>query len=355
MERGKLRSIPNKRGKSMKKLIKISSVLFCIIFLCTCFVITVSAEIGHEGINYTIDSENYTATVYNCYSGNKNIVIPESVNGFTVVGIRDYAFAESDIESISLPDTLKTIGAHAFSDCTELQQITIPSSVTSIGDYVFTGCEKLENVEFFANINRIPMYSFENCTLLNQVSLAETVTEVGGYAFSGCSALGSFPFDHIQAVAASAFSGSGLQEVTLPATVSQLNSLTFANCGNLTYVEIPASVSYIAFNAFKNNQNMTLGVYYDSYAYNYAKNKSIPYVLLDGVKLGDASGDGIVNINDVTVIQRYLAELETLEGIYLHAADANQDGTVDIADATIIQMYLAEYEMEYPIGEVMTQ
>lgn len=79
-------------------------------------------------------------------------------------------------------------------------------------------------------------------------------------------------------------------------------------------------------------------------------------VFADGpALLGDVDGDGDVNINDVTVIQRHLAELEQLEGIYFHAADTNQDGTVDISDATTLQMYLAEYVIPYPIGEVMTQ
>ena len=82
---------------------------------------------------------------------------------------------------------------------------------------------------------------------------------------------------------------------------------------------------------------------------------SIRYRLLDDVKLGDTDGDGYVNINDVTAIQRHLAELEHLEGIYLHAANANQDGTLDISDATTLQMYLAEYDIPYPIGEVITQ
>ena len=97
--------------------------------------------------------------------------------------------------------------------------------------------------------------------------------------------------------------------------------------------------------------------YFDtvSYVYDYAKNRGNQYVLLDGVKLGDADGDGSVNVSDVTTIQRYLAELETLEGIYLHAADANQDGSVDISDATALQMYIAEYALPYPIGEAITQ
>ena len=143
--------------------------------------------------------------------------------------------------------------------------------------------------------------------------------------------------------------------MTLNDTVDRIGDYAFANCRNLEYFEIPTTVSDISDAAFQNDENLTLGVWYGSYGYDYAIAQNIPYVLLDGVKLGDASGDGSVNINDVTTIQRYLAELETLEGVYLHAADANQDGTVDIADATVIQMYLAEYEMEYPIGEVMTQ
>lgn len=75
----------------------------------------------------------------------------------------------------------------------------------------------------------------------------------------------------------------------------------------------------------------------------------------DGVKLGDVNGDGSVNINDVTTIQRTLAELESLEGIYLYAADTNRDTMVNISDATAVQMFLAEYDIPYSIGQVLTR
>lgn len=55
----------------------------------------------------------------------------------------------------------------------------------------------------------------------------------------------------------------------------------------------------------------------------------------------DANRDGIVNIFDVTRIQRYLAELVGEEDIDLIAADADEDGEVSIRDATRIQRYLA--------------
>ena len=67
--------------------------------------------------------------------------------------------------------------------------------------------------------------------------------------------------------------------------------------------------------------------------------------------LGDANNDGTVNINDVTAIQRHLAEQTLLTGDDFTAADITGDGDVSIDDVTILQRYLAEYSVDYPIGE----
>ena len=107
--------------------------------------------------------------------------------------------------------------------------------------------------------------------------------------------------------------------------------------------------------AFSNDPNLILGVWYGSYAHQYAIDNNIRYTLLDGVKLGDVDGDGDITITDATAIQRYLAELETLDAIHLYAADANEDKEVDIADATAIQMAVAKIPTGHPIGEVITK
>ena len=59
--------------------------------------------------------------------------------------------------------------------------------------------------------------------------------------------------------------------------------------------------------------------------------------------LGDANLDGYVNINDVTEIQRHLAELIVLSDAAALNADYNQDGVITIDDATQIQKFLAEF------------
>ena len=115
------------------------------------------------------------------------------------------------------------------------------------------------------------------------------------------------------------------------------------------------SVNYIADTAFSGDPNLTLGVWFGSYGHEYAQSHNIPYILLDSVLLGDANGDGYVNISDVTDIQRAVAEMDTLDDLRKKAADVNGDGVVTIDDATFLQTYLAEFETAYPIGEVTAQ
>lgn len=68
------------------------------------------------------------------------------------------------------------------------------------------------------------------------------------------------------------------------------------------------------------------------------------YILINREnQIGDTNLDGNININDVTAIQRHLADIELLTDEQIALADTNGDGNVDITDATHLQMYLAEY------------
>ena len=64
--------------------------------------------------------------------------------GNSVTSIGDYAFNRCyGLTSITIPNSVTSIGSSAFSNCTGLTSITIPNSVTSIGDWAFGGCTSL--------------------------------------------------------------------------------------------------------------------------------------------------------------------------------------------------------------------
>ena len=181
-----------------------------------------------------------------------------------------------------------------------------------------------------------------NNALITDCNLTQKTIEVPG------SVLG-YPVEGIGGYAF--FSNSYIREVTLPPAVISIGEYAFAGNEALESVTIPRWCETIADNAFWNSPNVIIKCLYDSKAFTYAAEKGIACELLDGINLGDANGDGSIDINDVTVLQRYVAELENLDGIRFLAADINCDEDVDISDATEIQSYLAEFEIQYPIGQ----
>ena len=71
--------------------------------------------------------------------------------------------------------------------------------------------------------------------------------------------------------------------------------------------------------------------------------------------LGDVNGDGKVNINDATAIQKAAADLIELTTDAQLRADVNADGKVNVKDATAIQKHIADIETGFPVGESMVK
>lgn len=104
----------------------------------------------------------------------------------TVTSIVYPAFACSDLASISIPSTVKSISNYSFSGCYYLTSITIPDSVTKIGYCLFDGCSKLATINLGNKTKSIGGRAFANCGRLTKIKLPKSVTSIDWGAFANC-------------------------------------------------------------------------------------------------------------------------------------------------------------------------
>lgn len=134
------------------------------------------------------DSSGYLAL---SYGGNAtSIVIPDTYGSKPVIGVGDYLFYQNaSILNVSLPNTLKTIGMAAFKGCTQLYAIVLPSSLVSLATDAFSGCNALSSVTFAdlatASLTTIGNNAFEGCPFA-QISLPASLTEIKSRSFADC-------------------------------------------------------------------------------------------------------------------------------------------------------------------------
>ena len=91
--------------------------------------------------------------------------------------------------SITLPDSLKTLGNYAFRDCSELTDINFGKGLEVIGRYSFYYCSGLSNVTIPDNITEISAYAFAYSSNLKTLTIGMNVKTIGSYILSGCSAV----------------------------------------------------------------------------------------------------------------------------------------------------------------------
>lgn len=188
------------------------------------------------------------------FSNETRIVIPESVDGMVVKGIRGDAFKYTNIYSIQLPNTIDTIRGHAFEGCEHLTEINLPRNLKYIGGYAFAGCKDLAFTEFPDRITLIAGHAFEGCESLTFITLPADLDSIGGYAFSNCKMIDSLVIpDNVKRIGGGAFSGcSNLNYVKLSPNLTEINGETFQDCESLTKISIPEGVTRIGGSAFRN-------------------------------------------------------------------------------------------------------
>ena len=153
-------------------------------------------------------------------------------------------YETTHLTSVSIPDSVTSIGSYSFANCTALGELTIPDSVTSIDRYAFFGCKKLASIRWSENLQSIGSGSFENCTSLENISFSKNINSLGSDAFSGCSSLENVILsDSITTIDAGAFSAcSALKSIKLPSKLKTLG-YNFISGTLVSTLTIPAGLT----------------------------------------------------------------------------------------------------------------
>lgn len=177
----------------------------------------------------------------------ESIVIPE---GVTSIGNNTFDYCEY-LSSLVLPTTLKTIGSHLISSSTKITSLIIPEGLTSIGDFCFRG-SNLISLSLPGTLKSIGKYALSECKNLATIILNEGITELGSYMFYNNISLESVSLPStLTKIGHYAFSGcSHLSSIILPDKLKSIESYAFQNCINLPALVIPKGLTTIGSSAF---------------------------------------------------------------------------------------------------------
>ena len=188
-----------------------------------------------------------------------------------------------------------TIVSNAFSSCSGLTSVTIGNSVTSIGERAFYGCSGLTSVTIPDSVTSIKNYAFYGCSSLKSVTIGNGVTSIGSSAFDGCSGLTSVYYtgdmqswlgknwhskimssgrtlyingnkiagavvipDGITSIPSYAFAyQTGITSITISDSVTSIKNYAFYGCSSLKSVTIGNGVTNIWSSAFSGCTGLT--------------------------------------------------------------------------------------------------
>ncbi len=243
-----------------------------------------------EGLYFIPNSDGASYTVGNIGEATDvHLVIPSSYESYPVTGIAANAFeGNTTLLSLTIPDSIKTIGTYAFYGCTSLQRVTLGNGLQTVADYAFMDCDALEGLyikDLAAYLSISFGYSyanplqFANDLYLNgelitdlvipdgitsigvralqggsfaSVTFGKDVTHIGSYAFALCENLAAVNIpNHITRIDDGAFYNcSELKSVTLPDNLKSVPYAIFQKCSALESIEIPSTVKTIEAYAF---------------------------------------------------------------------------------------------------------
>ena len=217
---------------------------------------------GLKKITFEEGTTEISSGLFRGCTGLEEINIPNSVTEIESSSFEDCI----NLVSVNIPDSVIKIGNEAFAGCKKIESINIPDSVTEIGGSTFANCSKLSNVKLSKNLEYMGGRAFGSCEKITQIEIPKSLDNCGnsGYAsyhgpFGACSGLKKIIFEEgTKEISNNLFRGcTGLEEISIPASVIKIERYTFADCTNLKNVYFSNGVKNVENNAFTNCTSLT--------------------------------------------------------------------------------------------------
>lgn len=187
-------------------------------------------------------------------SNMQSVTLPESV---TYVGSNAFAHCAA-LSSVAVPDSVAVVGDSAFFDCSSLETVSLGTSLQSVGDYAFAGCKNLKSVQSAIGVESIGTFAFNDCSSLSDFIIPAGIKQIGARAFRGCSSLTSATLPYGMSVVEEGLfqNCSGLQFVLMSNGITEIKRLAFQHCTSLSAINLSSSLTTIGESAFQFCQSL---------------------------------------------------------------------------------------------------
>lgn len=183
-----------------------------------------------------------TLTITNYVGTSRNVVTPKTINGKAVTKIGDSAFENLRIKSLVVSEGITEIDINAFNNCEEVETLSLPTTLKKIGDAAFTDFYLIEEVILPENLESIGYLGLAGFTSMKKLVLPESLTTIGHGAFAA-----SFE----------------LEEITIPKNVKSIGLGIFFQCAKLKNIIVDEDNPYYSsVDGILYNKDQTSLIYY---------------------------------------------------------------------------------------------